>query len=216
MGGPAAPLTVVDLAFAVSGGRLPRDHSVALWQALERAVPSLAADEATAVLPIRAASAGDLGLVLARRSRLLLRLSELSVPAALELCGRRLEVGGTPIEVGAAKTRPLAPYATLYAQRVAAEDGDERGFVLQVARDIERLGIRADFIVGRPSSTHGPNGRLAGFSLMLTGLRVAESLTLQAMGIGAHRRIGFGVFVGHRSIAAVGSEEFEQERRGLR
>ena len=210
-------MTVVDLAFAVSGGRLPRDHSAALWQALEQAVPSLAEDEATAVLPIRAASAGDLGLVIARRSRLLLRMSESSVAAALELCGTLLEVGEARIEVGAAKTRPLAPYATLYAQRVATEHEDERGFVDQVARDVERLGIRADFIVGRPSSTRGPaGGQLAGFSLMLTGLRTAESLALQASGIGSHRRLGFGIFVGHRSIAAVGSEEFEQERRGTR
>ena len=112
---------MVDMAFAVSGGRLPRDHSAALWLALKRAVPALAENDSTGVLPIRAASAGDLGLVLARRSRLLLRLPEARVAAALELCGKRLELGETLIEVGVAKTRPLAPYATLYSHRVAAD-----------------------------------------------------------------------------------------------
>jgi len=198
MGQPAARLTVVDVAFAVSGGRLPRDHSLALWQALERAVPSLAEDEATAVLPIRAASAGDLGLVLARRSRLLMRLAEARVAAALELCGKRLELGGTLIEVGAAKTRPLAPYATLYSQRVAAENGDEQVFVGQVARGLARLGIHSEFIVGRRSGARGRDGELGGYSVMLADLAPQASLTLQAAGLGAYRRLGFGVFVGHK------------------
>lgn len=198
MGQAAAQLTVVDLAFAVSGGRLPRDHSLALWQALERAVPALAGDAATAVLPIRAASAGDLGLVLARRSRLLMRLAEGRVAAALELCGKRLEVGGTLIEVGAAKTRPLAPYATLYSHRVAAEDGDEHAFVGQVARSLARLGIHSEFIVGKRSGTRGGDGELAGYSVMLAGLAPNASLALQAAGLGAYRQLGFGVFVGHK------------------
>lgn len=198
MGKPAARLTVVDMAFAVSGGRLPRDHSLALWQALQRAVPSLAEDEATAVLPIRAASAGDLGLVLAQRSRLLMRLAEERVAAALELCGKRLELGGTLIEVGAAKTRPLAPYATLYSQRVAAEDGDEQAFVGQVARALARLEIHSEFIVGRRSGTRGGDGELTGYSVMLADLAPRASLTLQAAGLGAYRHLGFGVFVGHK------------------
>lgn len=198
MGKPAARLTVVDVAFAVSGGRLPRDHSLELWQALEHAAPSLAEDDATAVLPIRAASAGDLGLVLARRSRLLMRLPEARIAAALELCGKRLELGGTLIEVGAAKTRPLAPYATLYSQRVAAEDSDEPAFVRQVARELARLEIHSEFIIGKRSGARGEDGELSGYSVMLAGLAPGASLALQAAGLGAWRRLGFGVFVGHK------------------
>ncbi len=41
MGGPDATLTPLDMAFAVSGGRLERDHSLALWQALAAAAPWL-------------------------------------------------------------------------------------------------------------------------------------------------------------------------------
>jgi CRISPR-associated protein Cas6 len=198
MGKPTARLTMVDMAFAVSGGRLPRDHSLELWQALERAVPSLAEDDTTAVLPIRAASAGDLGLVLARRSRLLMRLDEARVAAALELCGKRLDLGAAKIEVGAAKTRPLAPYATLYSHRVAAENCDEQAFVEQVARALARLGIHSEFIVGKRSGTRGAYGELTGFSLMLADLAPHASLVLQAAGLGDYRQLGFGVFVGHK------------------
>ena len=195
---PAADLSTVDLAIAVSGGPLPRDHSLALWNALARAAPSLAEDETIAVLPLRAASAGDGRLVLQRRSRLLMRLADSHVDAMLALCGRQIQVAGAAILLGAAKTRPLSPYATLYAHRVAAEHDDESEFVRQATRDLEQLGVRAEFIVGKRTLTRGPLGELAGFSLMLAELTPRQSLALQASGLGAHRRLGFGIFVGHK------------------
>lgn len=195
---PAADAGIVDLAFEVSGGPLPRDHSLALWEALVRAAPPLAGDEALAVLPVRAASAGDNRLILQRRSRLLMRLDESSVEHVLALCGRELQVAGTPVLLGAAKTRPLAHHATLYAHRVAADEDDEAAFVRQAACDLSRLGVQAEFIVGQRSQVRGPLGMLAGFSLMLADLAPRQSLALQAAGLGAHRRLGFGIFVGHK------------------
>jgi len=195
---PAADLGYVDLAFSVSGEPLPRDHSLALWDALVQAAPSLAEDDTLAVLPVRAASAGDGRLVLQRRSRLLMRLAESRVDPALALCGRLIRIAGTPVLLGAAKTRPLAPHATLYAHRVAAERDDEAAFVRQATRDLDQLGVRAEFIVGRRTLARGPLGELAGFSLMLADLAPRQSLALQASGLGAHRRLGFGIFVGHK------------------
>jgi CRISPR-associated protein Cas6 len=170
---------------------------LALWEALVRAAPSLADDEALAVLPVRAASAGDSRLILQRRSRLLLRLGESSVERVLALCGQRLEVAGAPVLLGAAKTRPLAHHATLYAHRVAADEDDEAAFVRQAAGDLDRLGVRAEFIVGKRSGARGPLSMLAGFSL-IPELAPRQSLALQGAGLGAHRRLGFGIFVGHK------------------
>ena len=207
MGGPSAALSDVekanalghvDMAFAISGGELPRDHSLALWQALANAAPWIVEDDAVAVLPIRASSAGGDRLVVHRRSRLLMRLPEERVEAALALSGRRLDLAGAPVTLGEAKTRTLIAHATLYAHRVAAERDDEEGFVAQAKRELERLGVRNDFIVGRRSMTRGPGGPLAGYSLMLAELPARQSLVLQVAGIGAHRGLGFGIFVGHR------------------
>jgi CRISPR-associated protein Cas6 len=198
MGAAPAGVTHVDLAFAVSGGRLPRDHSLALWEALVRAAPWLRDEAAVAVLPIRAASAGSLGLVLQRRSRLLMRLPEALVEPALGLCGQQLEIEGARVQLGEAKTRPLAAHATLYAHRVAAERDDEESFVLQVRRELGELGVRNEFIVGQRSRTRGPCGVLTGFSVMLEELPASHSLALQDAGLGAHRGLGFGVFVGHK------------------
>ena len=198
MGAPSARLSYVDMAFEVSGGRLPHDHSFALWRALVQAAPWLGEDDTVAVLPIRAASAGDDGLVLQRRSRLLMRLPEARVEAALGLCGRRLEIAGTPAALGEAKTRPLAPHPTLYAYRVAAERDDEESLVEQAKRELDLLGVNSEFIVGRRTLTRGARGDLAGYSLMLVELPARQSLALQVAGIGPHRSLGFGIFVGHK------------------
>lgn len=207
MGEPAARLTpltpadeprTVDLAIAVSGEPLPCDHSLALWQALVMAAPALAEDASIGVLPLRAAARSDGRIVLQRRSRLLMRLAEPGVDAALALCGRQIEIAGATVRLGSAKTRPLAHYATLYAHRVAAEQDDEAAFVRQTVRALDQLGMRAEFIVGRRTQASGPQGPLAGFSLMLTDLSSRQSLALQARGLGAHRRLGFGIFLGHK------------------
>lgn len=194
----AMGLSHVDMAFAVSGGELPRDHSFALWQALAQAAPWLCEDDTVAVLPVRAASAGGDNLVVQRHSRLLMRLPEARVEAALALSGRQLEVAGAALTLGEAKTRPLVSHATLYAHRVAAEGDDEAIFVEQVKRELALLDVRNDFIVGRPSRTRGPAGDVAGYSLMLAELAARQSIVLQVAGIGAHRRLGFGIFVGHK------------------
>ena len=198
MGAAPAEVSHVDLAFAVSGSRLPRDHSLGLWLALSHACPQLFDDATVAVLPVRGASAGEGGLVLQRRSRLLMRVPEAKIDLALGLCGRQLDVAGAPVALGEAKTRPLAPYATLYAHRVAAVMDDEADFVKQATEELGRIDVSADFIVGRRTVTRGPQGELAGFSLMLAELPSRQSLALQVHGIGAHRGLGFGVFVGHK------------------
>jgi CRISPR-associated protein Cas6 len=102
------------------------------------------------------------------------------------------------VVLGGAKTRPLAPYATLYAHRVAADGDDEAGFVKQVAASLLDLGVSADFVVGKRVVTRGPQGDISGFSLMFAELPARQSLALQVQGIGAHRGLGFGVFVGHK------------------
>ena len=188
----------LDLSIEISGGPLPRDHALEVWSALAEAAPALAADPALGILPVRAAAGSDGRLVLQRRSRLLMRVAEPAVDAVLVLCGRQLEVGGAPVAFGSIKTRPLAPHPTLYAHRVAAERDDEADFVRQVARELGELGMPAEFIVGKRSQARGPSAPVVGFSLMLADLSPRQSLLLQASGLGAHRRLGFGIFVGHK------------------
>jgi CRISPR-associated protein Cas6 len=208
--------THVDMAFSVSGRRLPRDHSAALWVALAHALPWLEDEDELAVFPVRAAAISGGSLVINRRSRLVLRLRAERVRGALELCGRTIEVGGESLVIGKAMTRALIPHGTIYAHRVAARDDDEAAFARQVAEELDAFAVRGDFITGKRSSAHGPSGDVTGFSVMLTALRPPESTRLQVAGLGPHRKLGFGVFVPHRSTAAVGSDEAAAERRAIR
>lgn len=195
---PQPPQAHVDLSIEVSGGPLPRDHSLSVWNAVAHAAPALVEQATLAILPVRAAASYDGRLVLQRRTRLLMRLPESAVDTVLALSGSRLHIGGFPVLLGAVKTRPLAAHVTLYAHRVAAALDDEAAFVEQVTRDLEQLGVRAEFIVGKRTDAAGPAGPLAGYSLMLTDLSARQSLLLQASGLGLHRNLGFGIFVGHK------------------
>lgn len=204
------------MAFGIEGDPVPRDHAAPLWRALARALPWLAEDERIAVFPLRAWPVGGGRLVVNRRSRLMLRLPGRRVREALALSGAAIELEGAALRVGTAMTRALIPHGTLYAHRVAAIEDDEGAFTQAVASGLERLGIRRDFICGRRSSVRGESGEVAGFSLMLTGLRPAESVRVQTAGLGPHRKLGFGIFVPHRSTAAVGSDEAAEERQAFR
>jgi len=205
------------MAFTVSGRRLPRDHSAALWQALRAALPWLDDEAHLAVFPVRAATISGGNLVINRRSRLVLRLPETRIRDALTLCGRTLDIAAEALVIGKAMTRALIPHGTIYAHRVAARDASETAFARQVADELQALGIRGDFITGKRSSVHGEGtAEVTGFSVMLTGLRPEESVRLQIAGLGSHRKLGFGVFVPHRSTAAVGSDEAAAERQAYR
>jgi CRISPR-associated protein Cas6 len=204
------------MAFLIEGRDVPRDHAAALWRALARALPWLDEDESVAIFPLRAGSVSGGRLAVNRRSRLMLRLPARRVRDALALCGAALEIEGAALAVGRAMTRALIPHGTLYAHRVAAVGDDEIAFMQAVARGLEQLGIRGDFICGKRSTVRGEAGEVAGFSLMLTGLRPAASVRVQTAGLGPHRKLGFGIFVPHRSTTAVGSDEAAEERQAFR
>lgn len=206
----------VDMAFAIQGEQVPRDHALELWRALARALPWLGEEENVAIFALRAAPVADGRLAVSRRSRLMLRLPATRVRDALALCGAAIEIEGAPLAVGRAMTRALIPHGTVYAHRVAASGHDEIAFMRAVTTALERLAIRSDFICGKRSCVRGERGEVAGFSLMLTGLRPAESVRVQIAGLGPHRKLGFGIFVPHRSTAAVGSDEAAEERRAFR
>lgn len=204
------------MAFEIEGGTVPRDHAAALWRALARALPWLAADEQIAVFPLRAWAVSGGRLAVNRRSRLMLRLPAARVREALALSRTAIEIEGVALVVGKAMTRALIPHGTLYAHRVAAVGRDELAFMQAATEGLAQLGIRRDFICGKRSSVRGETEELTGFSLMLTGLRPAESVRVQVAGLGPHRKLGFGIFVPHRSTAAVGSDEAAEEHQAFR
>jgi CRISPR-associated protein Cas6 len=198
------PVAVVDLVFPLQGRVLPRDHRWALARSLTEALPALADDPRAAVHPVKLVHGADEPALLSARSRLVLRVPRASADAARALEGRALDVAGCEIRLGAPQVRELLPHATLYAHFVDAGEFDELGFLAAMGDELARLEVRCQRICGREQRLRGPQRTLHGYSLMLHGLREAAALRVLERGLGAHRLLGCGVFVPHRSAAAVG------------
>lgn len=207
---------MVDLAFALRGRELPRTHRAALAAALEAVLPWLADEPDAAVHRLNVAAGGGPVALLSGRTKLTLRLPRRRLDDAARLAGRTLDVAGTRLEIGAAQERELLAFGTQYAHVVAAEGSgngaaeggfseDEAGFLQQVQQGLERIGVKGRVICGRLQRIESE--AIAGHGLMVDGLSRAGALALLAHGLGPHRRLGCGVFVPHKSAAAVGMPE---------
>ncbi|EHR72147.1 CRISPR-associated protein Cas6, subtype MYXAN [Burkholderiales bacterium JOSHI_001] len=201
--------TQVDLVFPLAGRTLPRDHRLALAQALEAAAPWLNSEPAIGLHPVNLVQGGSEPALLSARARLLVRLPRQRVAALSALQGLSLDVAGHPVNLGAPHARELLPHGTLYAHLVAADGEDEAAFLAAVGNELDALDARCQRICGRRhqirATTDAGAPWLTGFSLMLHGLTPPASLRVLEAGLGAHRRLGCGLFVPHRSAAAVGS-----------
>lgn len=194
---------MLDLRFAISSGRLPPAHAQAIAAALEAALPWLAATPRCGVHPLKLAAGGTEPL-LSPRTRLTLRVPRLRSRDAAGLAGRDLPLHDGHLLLGAAQPHELLPWSALYADCVLAPDGTgELAFVQAVRAELDALGIAGRLICGLPR--RAADGTVRGWSLMVDRLSQTDSLALQQHGIGAGRRCGCGLFVPHRSAAAVGA-----------
>lgn len=191
---------VVDLAFALAGEPLPADHADALGRAVGRVLPWIAEEPVAGIHPLRGAVTADGELLLARRTRLVLRLPEARVDDARRLVGTILDVGGRRLVPGPCRVHPLAPATTLYARLVVSEAADEAGFEADLAAGLDRLGVRCRYICGRRRRVATTERVLDGHSVVLHDIPRAQGPRLQAAGLGPARRLGCGILVPHRTI----------------
>jgi CRISPR-associated protein Cas6 len=128
------------------------------------------------------------------------RAAEASALEGSELC-----LGASALRLGAAQRRELMPWGTLYAHVVALDDpdDDELAFLASVDAELTRLDVGGRPICGRLQVLEA--GTLRGYSLMLDQLSADAALRLLDAGVGRHRRLGCGLFVPHKSAAAVGA-----------
>jgi len=196
----AAVPEMIDAVFDISGDCIPANYPFALWHALARLVPELAAGTSVGVLPLRTAGSAA-GMLLPRRAKLVLRL-----PAALggkveALAGRELDLGGSsPLSLGAGRLREIQPYPTIHAHLVVGTE-DEVAFMAGVSADLAVLGITASLICGRRNSLVDGDRGIHGFSLVIHDLKPEDSLRLLYTGLGGERRYGCGVFVPYKVIS---------------
>ncbi|MFO1218311.1 MAG: type I-MYXAN CRISPR-associated protein Cas6/Cmx6 [Burkholderiaceae bacterium] len=198
MAEPALP-PVVDAAFALRGRMLPRDPASALAAALAAQLPWLGDPQQCGIHRVKLVAGTSALALLSQRTRLILRVPRERLGELAVLAGASLDVDGQRVQLGAPQVHELLPHGTLYAPLVASGHADEIAFVAEAGEALARLGVRGRLICGR----RGQVGPASGFSLMIDGLASADSLCVQTHGLGPHRTLGCGVFVAHRSAAAL-------------
>ena len=194
----------VDIAFQLEGKNLGGDYSFALMREIACRLPWIESEPEVGIHPLRAARTDAGALLLPRRAKLVLRLPRRRVQESLALCGQDLSVGGHGLKVGAAKVRRLLPYGTLYAHIVTAANDDEQAFMNDIASSLRALRISCELVCGKRHILRARTQEIVGYSLMLYGLGLEHSIRVQRVGLGDNRMLGCGIFVGHKSVAAVG------------
>jgi len=194
---------MVDVVFDVAGTSLPAEHAFVLWRATLPWLPWLEEEVGAGIHRLRTAPTGYGVALLARRAKLALRVPLRRVGDTLALADKALDVGGSPLAIGAGAARPLRPWATLNAQQVAAATGDEAAFQDEVAASLRARGLACQFITGRRQTVTAGTREVVGFSVVLHGLTPEGSLRMQSEGMGGDRGLGCGIFVPYKSIAAV-------------
>ena len=194
---------MIDLAFVLPGGALPREHRRSLAAAVEQVLPWMTGEPGAGTHRLNVAAGAGADALLSRHTRLTLRVPRSRVADASTLVGAELMVAGRRLRVGAMQARELLPHGTLYAHLVAADAEHELDFLRAAQVELEALGVPCRTICGRHQVTEA--GELQGWSLMLDGLSVPAALRVLDAGLGRHRRLGCGLFVPHKSAAAVGT-----------
>lgn len=215
---PQRPIAdeVVDIQFSLSGRQIPVDHLYALSQAISRRWHRSQEKIPIGIHSIHVAGsqngwqrpshAPDQYLMLSRRTRLMIRVAQVHVPAVTEiLTGCTLDVAGCPLTVGAGKIRQLSREKTLFARYVLDPVGEDEGRFLEWAvSELRSMPLRVrKALCGKPTCLTTPDGPVTARSLLLADLSLPDSVRLQQAGLGPGRDMGCGLFIPHKSVEAV-------------
>lgn len=196
-----------DVQFDIGGDEIPADHGHVMFEALVGLLPWLRDTPGAGVHPIHGAPNGrNDNLIVNRRVKLMLRVPVARLDDIQTLVGKRIDTGVGELLIGAAKEKPLAPFATLYSPLVDFGIVDEVDFLDAARAELEKMAIRCGLIPGKKRKMHLPEGDVWGYSLMLHDVAPEQSLLVQEQGLGRHRAYGCGLFVPHKSIKAVAIE----------
>ena len=187
----------VDLAFRLTGSKVPVDHGYALYSAMSRLLPEIhGAKNNIGVHPIRGTYAGNGELMLRDSSRLVLRLESERIGEVLKLAGKRLEIDSYNLRVGIPEVRLLRPRASLYSRLVTIKGFMEASAFLEAAkRQLEKIGVKAEIQVGERRTFRIKDKQVVGFEVAASELDAEDSLRLQEHGLGGRRHMGCGIFL---------------------
>lgn len=194
-----------DLQFNLNGTQIPADHAHVLRAAITGLLPWLADVSLAGIHAIAGSPSGAAGdtLALNRRAKLVLRLPVDLTERAQALCNQSIDLGCGSLNIGTTQSKPLLPFATLYAHMVDFGTADEAEVLEATRQAFAALDIEAGLMCGKQRKISTPMETITGYSLMVHDIAPDASLRLQEHGLGEHRLLGCGLFVPHKSIKEV-------------
>ncbi|MGE0104539.1 MAG: type I-MYXAN CRISPR-associated protein Cas6/Cmx6 [Blastocatellales bacterium] len=185
----------VELHFHFTGTTLPSDHGYGLYGAISRAIPEAHSADWLAVETIPGVARGDGVTRLDGQASLKIRIPQDRVPLMLKLAGKRLEVDGHAIRLGAPRIFLLKPSPQLYARIVTIKGFTEpEPFLTAVCRKLDEMGVKGEPVVGPRRVIKVGKHTIVGFALAIHELSDEGSIILQEQGLGGRRRMGCGIF----------------------
>ena len=213
----SVPGTVADLSFKLISKQVPLDHAQQLSDELHKILPWLKDEPLAGVHMIHGASTGNgwnrpeddcegACIYLSKRSRMLIRMPKTRYPEMDKLIGKTINLAGNDVTFGEYQVKPFTPLGTLFCRYViVGENETEDEFVARVASDMKAMGINlTKALCGMGHVFQMANGPAKTMSIMVADLDPEDAVTLQQNGIGEGRKAGFGLFVAHKGIKAVG------------
>lgn len=188
-------MVTVELHFPFTGATLPSDQGYALYGAISRIIPEAHEADWLAIETIPGIARGDGVTQLDRAAKLKVRLPQDRVLLLLTLAGKRLELDGHAIRLGAPQIFLLKPSPQLYARIVTIKGFTEpEPFLDAVCRKLDEMGVTGEPAVGPRRVVKVGNHTIVGFALAVHELSDEGSIILQERGIGGRRRMGCGIF----------------------
>ena len=185
----------LELRFPVTGSTLPIDHGYALYGAISRLIPAVHQLPDLAIDSIKGSPTGQGLLALSGHATINLRLPESYLSVVQDLAGQTLEIDGHRIAISSPLTLELAPSSSLHSRLVTIKGYTNPGsFTDALLRQLERLNIHSEPIIGPRRIIRISNHTIVGFEVRLIDLEATPSLILQASGLGGRRKMGCGFF----------------------
>lgn len=208
---------VVDLSFRTDCRALPVDHAYALSEQICRLLPWIPDEALAAVHPIHVAASGngwnrpqespEALLQISKRTRFYLRVPQHRISDAMQIQGKTINVGSHSVELGQAQIKKLVATTTIFSRSISDDQSlDETAFTQWILAQLAEYGINVKkLLCGLSHSLKTSTGTIKARSVLLADLELAEAIKLQQTGLGQHRQIGCGIFLPHKSLAAVGA-----------
>lgn len=211
------PDTVTDLSFKVDCKMVPLDHAQELSDAILEILPWMTEEPQAGVHLIHGASTGngwqrpeddtnDGCIYLSRRSRMRIRMPKHRHDDAAALVGKTIRLGGHDLTFGDFQIKKFSPLSTLFSRYVIiGENESEEAFVGRISEEMKGMGITLrKALCGIGHQFNLAEGPVNTMSIMVADLDPQEAVTLQQEGIGEGQKMGFGLFIPHKGIKAVG------------